>query len=192
MNQESLEDEITQKVDKQFDMLKRIIDEQKAHAKDIIRNLESVQDYRPPPQDFTNQTLNELKSFQQEINNRITNLQALNQTKDYLEVLQQKHLISDFQNKNKNFEMKICNHVDFVQENARPEIEVKSEVDKFRGFLNDVISFEPDYILASVKPRLHYYNEEQKSLFIHQLDTQTTIKIPIRNSEILPQDFTSI
>ena len=74
MNQESLEDEITQKVDKQFDMLKRIIDEQKAHAKDIIRNLESVQDYRPPPQDFTNQTLNELKSFQQEINNRITNL----------------------------------------------------------------------------------------------------------------------
>jgi len=50
--------------------------------------------------------------------------------------------------------------VDFVQENARPIIEVKSEVDKFRGFLHDVISFEPDYILASIKPRLHYYNEE--------------------------------
>ena len=71
-------------------------------------------------------------------------------------------------------------------------IEVKSEVDKFRGFLHDVISFEPDYILASIKPRLHYYNEEQKSLFIHQLDTQTTAKIPIRNADILPQEFTSI
>jgi hypothetical protein len=80
-------------------------------------------------------------------------------------------LISDFKNKNSEFEQKIGCHVDFVQENARPIIEVKSEVDKFRGFLHDVISFEPDYILASIKPRLHYYNEEQKSLYIHQLDT---------------------
>ena len=71
-------------------------------------------------------------------------------------------------------------------------IEVKSEVDKFRGFLHDVISFEPDYILASIKPRLHYYNEEQKSLFIHQLDTQSTIKIGVRNADILPNEFTSI
>jgi len=63
---------------------------------------------------------------------------------------------------------------------------VKSEVDKFRGFLHDVISFEPDYILASIKPRLHYYNEESKSLLVHQLDTQTTIQIPIRNADILP------
>ena len=31
-------------------------------------------------------------------------------------------------------------------------------MDKFRGFLHDVISFEPDYILASIKPRLHYYS----------------------------------
>lgn len=107
-------------------------------------------------------------------------------------MLQQKHLISEFKQKNSEFEAKIGNHVDFVQENARPIIEVKSEVDKFRGFLHDVISFEPDYILASIKPRLHYYNEEQKSLYIHQLDTQTTAKIPIRNSDILPQDFTSI
>lgn len=87
--------------------------------------------------------------------------------KNFLEVLQQKHLISEFKQKNTEFEQKIGNHVDFVQENARPIIEVKSEVDKFRGFLHDVISFEPDYILASIKPRLHYYNEDQKSLYIH-------------------------
>jgi len=30
-------------------MLKDIIDEQKSNAKQIISNLESVQDYRPPP-----------------------------------------------------------------------------------------------------------------------------------------------
>lgn len=95
-------------------------------------------------------------------------------------------MINEFDLKNKDFQNKIVSHVDFVQENARPLIEVKSEVDKFRGFLHDVISFEPDYILASIKPRLHYYNEEQKSLFIHQLDTQTTVKITIRNHDILP------
>lgn len=71
LNQESLEDEINQKVDQQFDMLKSIIDEQKTNAKQIISNLESVQDYKPPPQDFTNQTLDELKKFQTDISQRI-------------------------------------------------------------------------------------------------------------------------
>jgi len=42
LNQESLEDEINQKVDQQFNMLKKIIDEQKTNAKQIISNLESV------------------------------------------------------------------------------------------------------------------------------------------------------
>ena len=85
--------------------------------------------------------------------------------------MQQKHLLSDFHFKTQDFKSKISSHCDFVQENARPVIEVKSEVDKFRGFLHDVISFEPDYILASIKPRLHYYNEESKHLLVHQLDT---------------------
>ena len=85
-------------------------------------------------------------------------MQDLNKSNKFLEVLKQKHLLSQFQDKNNDFSHKINSHVDFVQENARPVIEVKSEVDKFRGFLHDVISFVPDYILASIKPRLHYYN----------------------------------
>ena len=160
LNQESLENEITMKVDSQFEMLKGIIDNQKENAKMIISNLESVQDYRPPPQDFTNQTLQQLNDFQQKISDSISNLQTFNKSKEYLEVLQQKHLIAEYQSKNLEFETKIGDHVGFVMENARPVIEVKSEVDKFRGFLHDVISFEPDYILASIKPRMHYYNEE--------------------------------
>jgi hypothetical protein len=48
-------------------------------------------------------------------------------------------------------------------------IEVRSEVDKFRGFLQDVVSFEPDFILQSDKPRLHYFDDETKKLLIHEL-----------------------
>lgn len=47
-----------------------------------------------------------------------------------------------------------------MQQNARPSIEVRCEVDKFRGFLHDVVSFEPDFILQSERPRLHYYDED--------------------------------
>jgi len=52
-----------QKVDEQYNNLKSIIDEQKEGAKNIIRNLESVQNYRPPPQNFTIETLEDLNSF---------------------------------------------------------------------------------------------------------------------------------
>lgn len=51
---------------------------------------------------------------------------------------------------------------------------MRSEVDKFRGFLHDVISFEPDYILSAMKPRLHYFDEDNKTLYIHDLTSQTT------------------
>ena len=69
-------------------------------------------------------------------------------------------MIADLEHNMKELENKISVHIEQVQKNARPLIEVKSEADKFRGFLHDVISFEPDYILASTKPRLHYYSEE--------------------------------
>ena len=79
-----------------------------------------------------------------------------------------------------------------MADNARPQIEISCEIDKFRGFLQDVISFEPDFILHSEKPRLHYYDEDQKCLLIHELATQNTTKIVIRNNENLPKYFTSI
>ena len=47
-----------------------------------------------------------------------------------------------------------------MSDNARPQIEISCEIDKFRGFLQDVLSFEPDFILHSEKPRLHYYDED--------------------------------
>lgn len=60
----------------------------------------------------------------------------------------------------KDLELTISSHIESMSRNARPQIEVKSEADKFRGFLHDVMSFEPDYIMAAVKPRLHYYAEK--------------------------------
>ena len=62
-SQVGLEEEIMQKVDEQYNNLKGIIDEQKENAKNIIRNLESVQNYRPPPQNFTIETLEDLNNF---------------------------------------------------------------------------------------------------------------------------------
>ena len=44
-------------------------------------------------------------------------------------------------------------------------------MDKFRGFLHDVISFEPDFILSQPRLRLHYFEEGNKNLFIHELNT---------------------
>ena len=71
-------------------------------------------------------------------------------------------------------------------------IEVRSEEDKFRAFLRDVVSFEPDFIMQTEKPRLHYYDEETKKLLIHELSSQTTTQIDLRNTEVIPKDFTSI
>lgn len=79
-----------------------------------------------------------------------------------------------------------------MQQNARPSIEVRCEVDKFRGFLHDVISFEPDFILQSERPRLHYYDEDQKTLHIHDLITQNSTAVDLRNGDQMLKGFSSI
>lgn len=71
MRQEGLEEEVLKKVNKQYDQLKAIVDEQKLEAHNIIKHLESVQEYKPPPKDFTSETLTELKAFQAEIQDKI-------------------------------------------------------------------------------------------------------------------------
>ena len=79
-----------------------------------------------------------------------------------------------------------------MSQNARPSIKVSAQADKFRGFLQDVVSFEPDYILQAEKPRLHYWDEENCHVYIHELTTQQTIKIQLANIEELPREFASI
>jgi len=55
--------------------------------------------------------------------------------------------LGHFNSRAKEFGNKMKFHSNFMQDNARPIIEVKCEIDKFRGFLHDVLSFEPDFIL---------------------------------------------
>ena len=191
-NQVGLEDEILQKVDQQYNNLKSIIDEQKESAKNIIRNLESVQNYKPPPQNFTVQTIDNLNSFSNDVDRNINQMKSFIQQSKYLEILKQRKTVDDFQNQLTSLKQKILQHNSFFQENSRPNIQVKSEVDKFRGFLHDVISFEPDYILAPMRPRLHYFDEDSRKLYIHELQSQTTECIHIRNADKLPTEFSSI
>lgn len=60
-NMESLEQEVIKKVQKQFEQLKVIIDDQRVEAETVIKNLESVKDYKPPPSDMTQETLGQLQ-----------------------------------------------------------------------------------------------------------------------------------
>lgn len=73
LNQEGLEEEVLKKVNRQFEQLKQIIDEQKSEAQQIIKHLESVQDYKPPPKNFTTDTLDQLSNFKQDIQKKIDN-----------------------------------------------------------------------------------------------------------------------
>jgi hypothetical protein len=90
---------------------------------------------------------------------------------DFLEILKQRKAIEDSNQTLNQLKIKINQHNSFFQENSRPNIQVKCEVDKFRGFVSDVISFEPDYIMAPMRPRLHYFDEENRKLFIHELSS---------------------
>ena len=70
--QEGIEEEVIKKVNKQYDQLKAIIDEQRLVAQDTIKNLESIQEYTPPRKDFTKETLDQLQEFIKSIQTRIT------------------------------------------------------------------------------------------------------------------------
>lgn len=94
-NQVGLEDEILTKVDEQYSYLKNIIDEQKENAKNIIRNLESVQSYKPPPQNITGETLTELNAFAQSVEQQIGAMRAFISKNDFLEILKQRKTIEE-------------------------------------------------------------------------------------------------
>jgi len=110
----------------------------------------------------------------------------------FFQVLRERNSLDELTIKTNTFSRQINQHKQYLEENSRPQIEVRSEVDKFRGFLHDVVSFEPDFILQQDRPRLHYYDEENQQLLIHELSSQTTSSVGLRNADIIPKDFSSI
>ena len=69
--QEGIEEEVVKKVQKQYDQLKAIVDEQREEAFLTIKHLESIQEYTPPPEDFTAETLSSIESFMADLQDRI-------------------------------------------------------------------------------------------------------------------------
>ena len=61
--QEGIEEEVIKKVQHQYAKLTAIVDEQREKAFLTIKHLESIQEYTPPPEDFTQQTLSSLEEF---------------------------------------------------------------------------------------------------------------------------------
>lgn len=112
-NQVGLEDEILTKVDEQYSYLKSIIDEQKENAKSIIRNLESVQSYRPPPQNITGETLTELNTFASSVEQQIGAMRAFISKSDFLEILKQRKMIEESHSQLNQLKVKINQHNSF-------------------------------------------------------------------------------
>jgi len=163
------------KVDRQFDQLKSIIDDQKKNAENTIKNLESVLEYKPPPNDLAKETLSMLSQVKEEIEKLIEKHKSMStKSSQFFNILQEQGYLTYYNQKAAEFAQRLKNHHKFMQDNARPVIEVRCEIDKFRGFLHDVLSFEPDFILQSEKPRLHYFDEQLKVMLVHELATQNT------------------
>lgn len=93
INQESLESEIVRKVNRQFDQLKTIIDDQKVEAQNTIRNLESVQEYKPPPQDLAKETLGMLTGILDSIQSLIAKHKTMATSSSFFNILQEQAYI---------------------------------------------------------------------------------------------------
>ena len=69
--QEGIEEEVVKKVQQQYDRLTAIVDEQREEAFMTIKHLESIQEYQPPPQDFTQETLASVENFVKDLQSKI-------------------------------------------------------------------------------------------------------------------------
>ncbi len=94
--QTNLEDEILKKVELQYNQLKGIIDQHKDHANKIIKNLESVQSYKPPPSDLTEQTLKDLEQFHGLVGKAIQQIKKDNEGSKFIDVLNMKALLQQY------------------------------------------------------------------------------------------------
>lgn len=88
LEQEGIEDEVINKVRDQYDKLTAIVDEQREKAYLTIKHLESIQEYTPPPQNFTSETLGSMETFLSDLQARIDKQKDLADKKNFFAVLQ--------------------------------------------------------------------------------------------------------
>ena len=87
MEQEGIEEEVVKKVQHQYDKLTAIVDEQREQAFLTIKHLESIQEYKPPPEDFTQETLISLEAYVKDLQGRITKQKELADKRNFFAVL---------------------------------------------------------------------------------------------------------
>ncbi len=83
----STAEEVVKKVQQQYDKLTAIVDEQREQAFLTIKHLESIQEYKPPPQDFTQSTLTSMETFLTDLKDRIAKQKQLAEGKKFFNVL---------------------------------------------------------------------------------------------------------
>ena len=95
LEQEGIEEEVIKKVQQQYDRLTAIVDEQREEAFLTIKHLESIQEYTPPPENFTAETLANLGNFVKDLEGRIAQQKALSDKKNFFSVLRLRNQIDD-------------------------------------------------------------------------------------------------
>ena len=93
--QEGIEEEVIKKVQHQYAKLTAIVDEQREQAFLTIKHLESIQEYTPPPEDFTQQTLGSLEEFVNDLQDRIQKQKQLSDSRNFFAVLKLRNQIED-------------------------------------------------------------------------------------------------
>ena len=93
MEQEGIEEEVTKKVQQQYDRLTAIVDEQREQAFLTIKHLESIQEYTPPPENFTQETLVSLEGFVNDLSGRIEKQKQLAEKRNFFAVLKLRNQI---------------------------------------------------------------------------------------------------
>ena len=129
LEQEGIEEEVIKKVKQQYDRLTRIVDEQREQAFLTIKHLESIQEYTPPPENFTQETLGNLGNFVRDLEGRIAQQKALADKRNFFAVLKLRNQIGDLTKQAKAFKRQITEHTTYLEDNSRPNIVVRSEVD---------------------------------------------------------------
>lgn len=75
-----------------------------------IKNLESIQDYRAPPEDFSLETLTNLETFLTDLQARIAKQKQLSEQKKFFEVLRLRNEIEGLSKQAEAFKKQIKQH----------------------------------------------------------------------------------
>ena len=87
VRQEGIEEEVIKKVHEQYGKLTDIVGQQREEAIQTIKHLESIKEYTPPPENFSQETLEAMKQFLDDLQGRITKQKQLSDSRNFFAVM---------------------------------------------------------------------------------------------------------